>query len=145
MSEPLPLAEIDAWVQRADCGAVVTFTGNVRDHSPGRPGVSELTYEAYEGEVERRLGAIAADIRRRWPDVGRLAMLHRSGTLAVGECAVVVAVGAPHRDTAFEACRWGIDTLKATVPIWKRERWNDGDDWGLDGVPPVAVGGTENA
>lgn len=143
--EPLPLDDVTAWVQRPDCGAVVTFTGMVRDHSEGRPVVSELEYEAYEGEVERRLGQLADDMRARWPDLGRIALLHRSGVLALGDIAVVVAVGAPHRDAAFEACRHGIDTLKATVPIWKRERWSGGESWGLDGAAPTAIRRTESA
>lgn len=121
------------WVQRPDCGAVVVFQGLVRDHSAGRVGVSELEYEAYDGEVQRRLARLADTMRKQWPDLGRLAILHRTGTLALSDTAVVVAVSAPHRDTAFDACRFGIDTLKSTVPIWKRERWAEGDSWGLDG------------
>ena len=143
-NEPLPLEDATAWVQRADCGAVVTFAGLVRDHSAGRPEVSELEYEAYEGEVERRLGQLAADMRLRWPDLGRIVLLHRCGVLALSDVAVIVAVSAPHRDAAFDACRHGIDTLKATVPIWKRERWSGGESWGLDGVLPTAVPRTES-
>jgi molybdopterin synthase catalytic subunit len=107
----------------------------VRDHAEGRPGVSELEYEAYEEEVVPRLVAIAAEARRRWPDLGRVAVLHRVGTLAVGETSVLIAASAPHRGEAFDAARFCIDTLKTTVPIWKRETWNGGTDWALCSHP----------
>src|SRR5699024_5671194 len=89
-----------------------------------------------------RLTEIEAEARRRWPEIGRVALLHRVGVLAVGDVAVVVTVSAPHRGEAFEAARWCIDTVKATVPIWKRERWAGGDDWGTDAHPirDVAAG-----
>jgi len=117
------------WAGRPDCGAVVVFSGTVRDHAEGRPGVSGLEYEAYEEQVEPRLARVAAEARRRWPDIGRVVLLHRIGALDVGDCSVLVVVSAPHRQTAFEAARWAIDTVKATVPIWKLEHWQDGDDW----------------
>jgi molybdopterin synthase catalytic subunit len=139
-SELLPVAEATAWVVRPDCGAAVTFTGTARDHAPGRPGVHRLEYEAYEGQVERRLVALAADVRTRWPAVGRVALLHRVGVLAVGEAAVVVAVSSPHRSEAFEAARFAIDELKRTAPIWKRESWDGGESWGLEAQTPVEVG-----
>jgi molybdopterin synthase catalytic subunit len=119
-------------VVRPDCGAVVVFSGTARDHSDGRPDVSRLEYEAYEEQVVPRLAAIADAARQRWPELGRIALLHRIGEVPVGESAVVVAVSAPHRDAAFEAAKFGIDTLKATVPIWKREDWRGGSSWGLE-------------
>jgi molybdopterin synthase catalytic subunit len=131
-AEPISIERAAAWVTRADCGAVVTFAGTVRDHADGRPGVTELEYEAYANQVEPRLAAIAEQARVRWPGVGRVAAWHRTGSLAVTECSVVVAVSAAHRDDAFEAARYCIDTLKRAVPIWKRERWDGGDDWGQD-------------
>jgi molybdopterin synthase catalytic subunit len=115
---------------------VVLFSGDVRDSSPGRTGVSSLTYEAYEEEVGPRLAAIAADARRRWPDLGRIVLLHRTGTLAVGESSVVVVASAPHRAEAFDAARYCIDTLKHTVPIWKLESWDGGEHWS-QGCSPV--------
>ncbi len=130
--DPLPSAEVAQWVVRTHCGAVVQFSGTARDHSTDRPGVDLLEYEAYEEAVEPRLAAIAAQMRGRWDDLGRIAMLHRVGPVAVGEPAVVVAVSSPHRDAAFEAARFAIDTLKAAVPIWKRERWAGGESWGLE-------------
>ena len=130
--DPLPAAEVAAWVVQTDCGAVVQFSGTARDHSTDRTGVDLLQYEAYEEVVEPRLDAIVLEMRRRWDDLGRVALLHRVGSVAVGEPAVVVAVSSPHRDTAFESARFAIDTLKATVPIWKRERWQGGESWGLE-------------
>ncbi len=128
-ADPLPLPAVTSFLDRPDCGASVVFTGMVRDHSEGRPGVRSLEYEAYEEEVTPRLAAIVAEARSRWPSLGRVAALHRTGLLAVGQPSVVVAVSAPHRDAAFDAARFCIDTLKATIPIWKREAWDGGEDW----------------
>ena len=130
--DPLAVGEVLAWVVQPGCGALDVFCGTVRDHSEGRPGVIGLEYEAYEAMVVPRFTEIALEARRRWPEIGRLALLHRIGRLEVGEISVVIAVSTPHRAQAFEATRWCIDTLKGTVPIWKREVWQDGSDWGLD-------------
>jgi molybdopterin synthase catalytic subunit len=138
--EPLPVGAVADWAVRPDCGALVLFSGTVRDHAEGRPGVTALAYEAYAEQVEPRLARIAEEARSRWPAVGRLALLHRIGDLAVGESSVVVAATSPHRPEAFEAARWCIDTLKATVPIWKRETWEGGEDWGLCAHDVVEVG-----
>ncbi len=128
-AEPLPVAAALDWAVRPDCGAVVLFSGTVRNHAEGRPNVTALEYEAYEEEVEPRLAAIAAEARRRWPAVGRVALLHRTGRLVVGETSVVVVVSTPHRAEAFDAARWCIDTLKSAVPIWKHETWDGGEGW----------------
>lgn len=128
-SLPLPVDEANAWATTPTCGAVVCFTGIVRDHSEGRVGVTGLTYEAYEDEATRRLADVAAEARLRWPMAGRLALLHRVGELTLSEVSVVVVASAPHRGEAFEAARFCIDTLKETVPIWKREHWAGGSDW----------------
>jgi molybdopterin synthase catalytic subunit len=128
-TDVLPIDAALRWAEQPGCGAVVLFSGTVRDHAEGRPGVTELTYEAYEEEVVPRLAAIADETRARWPMLGRLVLLHRVGRLAVGESSVVVIASAPHRPEAFAAARFGIDTLKATVPIWKREKWAGGEDW----------------
>lgn len=125
----LPVAEALAFASDPSCGGVVCFCGTVRDHAEGRPGVEALTYEAYREGAERALGELAAAARARWPVLGRLAMLHRTGTLGVGEVAVVVVASAPHRNEAFEAARYLIDELKRTVPIWKHERWAGGSGW----------------
>jgi molybdopterin synthase catalytic subunit len=129
-SEPLPAEAATSWATTPSSGAVVLFLGVVRDHSEGREGVRGLTYEAYEAEAVGRLEAVAADARRRWPAIERLALLHRVGDLALSEASVAVVASSPHRPDAFEAARFCIDTLKETVPIWKREHWEGGSDWG---------------
>jgi molybdopterin synthase catalytic subunit len=129
--EELSLEDVATWVTVPACGAINLFCGTVRDHSEGRPGVVRLEYEAYADQIEPRLTSVAEAAHARWPELGRVALLHRVGTLAVGETSVVVAVSAPHRQEAFAASSWCIDTLKATVPIWKREVWEGGADWGL--------------
>ncbi|MFN0028047.1 MAG: molybdenum cofactor biosynthesis protein MoaE [Acidimicrobiales bacterium] len=130
--QPLPVHVIGDWAVRPDCGAMVLFSGTARDHAADRPDVSLLEYEAYESQVEPRLLELAGQLRERWPELGRIAMIHRVGALQVGESAVVVAVSSPHRQAAFEAAAHGIDALKQTVPIWKRERWAGGESWGLE-------------
>lgn len=117
------------WAVLPRCGAVVVFSGTVRDHSEGRDDVTALNYEAYNSEVLPKFAAIAAEMRQHWPILGRIALIHRVGTLHLGESSVLVVVSAPHRPEAFAAARFGIDALKATVPIWKREKWSTGDDW----------------
>lgn len=139
-ADPVPVTEASDWVVLPHCGGVVTFNGVARDHSDGRPGVSALEYEAYVEQVEPRLESIAAEARVRWPDLGRIAMIHRMGPVDISETAVVVAVSAPHRDHAFLAARFCIDTLKATVPIWKREAWDGGESWGLEPQHVLEVG-----
>jgi molybdopterin synthase catalytic subunit len=139
-AEPLSMEQAATWVTRPDCGAVVVFGGTVRDHAEGRPGVTELEYEAYAAQVEPRLVAIAAQARAHWPGVGRLVLWHRVGKLMVTECSVVVAASAGHRGDAFDAARFCIDTLKRTVPIWKRERWAGGEDWGQDAHDIAEIG-----
>jgi molybdopterin synthase catalytic subunit len=141
-ADTLPIDAAADFVVRPDCGASVLFTGLVRDHSEGRPGVTALEYEAYEEEVTPRLAAIAAACRARWTTVGRLVLLHRIGRMAVGEVSVVVVASAPHRAEAFDAARFCIDTLKATAPIWKREAWEGGEDWSTCAHP---VGEVETA
>ncbi len=138
--EVIGLDEAARWVARPDCGAVVTFSGLVRDHAEGRPGVSRLEYEAYAEAVVPRLGGLAAEARARWVGIGRIVCWHRVGVLGVGDCAVVVAVSAGHRAEAFEAARWCIDTVKATMPIWKHETWDGGADWGTDAHGIAEVG-----
>ena len=123
-----------AWAIRPDCGAVALFGGTVRNHADGRTGVTALTYEAYEEHVQARLARVAGEIRRRWPMVGRIVLWHRIGELALGETSVVVAVSSPHRPEAFDAARFGIDALKATAPIWKKESW-EGSSEGATGAP----------
>ena len=129
---PLPVQAASEWVVHPSCGAVVVFTGTSRDHSAGRENVSLLEYEAYTEQVVPRLDLLVESLRQHWPDVVRVAMLHRVGPVPVTEAAVVVAVSSPHRSAAFEAAKYGIDTLKSTVPIWKKEEWEGGSSWGLE-------------
>ncbi|MGH9283467.1 MAG: molybdenum cofactor biosynthesis protein MoaE [Acidimicrobiales bacterium] len=135
----LPVEEAMTWATQPGDGAVVCFTGVVRDHSDGRPGVSTLTYEAYEEQAVAKLGEVAAEARRRWPVLDRIALLHRLGTLALSEASVVVVVSSPHRPDAFEGARFCIDTLKETVPIWKSEEWEGGTDWSASDHPLRSV------
>lgn len=140
---PLPADEATAWVTLPGSGAVVSFQGVVRDHSEGRPGVTGITYEAYPEQAQVRLHAVVSALRDRWPSVDRVVLLHRVGDLAVGEASVVVVVSGAHRPEAFEAARFGIDTIKETVPIWKREHWAGGSDWAECGhdvaAPPTGA------
>ena len=129
---PLPVGAAADWAVLPSCGAVVLFSGTSRDHAGERSGITALEYEAYDTHVEPRLAAIAASARQQWPDLGRIALLHRFGSVPVGASSVVVIVSAAHRDVAFAAARFGIDTLKATVPIWKKEQWPGGAEWVLD-------------
>jgi molybdopterin synthase catalytic subunit len=127
--EPLPVMAAVDWATTPATGGVVCFLGVVRDHAEGRDGVTGLSYEAYEDVAVARLVEVAAETRRRWPVVERLVLIHRVGDLQLSEPSVVVVVSSPHRAEAFEAARFAIDTLKETVPIWKREHWADGSDW----------------
>lgn len=139
---PLPVEDVRRWATTPECGAVVVFTGVVRDHSEGRTGVTALTYEAWREQALDRLAAVAAAARSRWPDLGRVGLLHRLGDVALAEPTVVVAVGAPHRAEAFDAARFCIDTLKESVPVWKREHWPGGSGWAAADHEVRPVGGT---
>jgi molybdopterin synthase catalytic subunit len=145
--DPLPVGAAADWAVLPRCGALVLFSGTARDHAPGREGVEQLEYEAYEEHVVPRLAEIAAKMRETWPTLGRTVLLHRIGLVPVGESSVVVIASSPHRPEAFAAARYGIDTLKASVPIWKRERWKHGESWGLEAqhIADVGEGGDVDA
>ncbi len=132
----LPIGAIYDWCVRPDCGAVVLFSGTVRDHATDgdvvRTDVRQLEYEAYDEMVVPKLDEIVAETRARWTDVGRVALIHRVGRLELGESSVVACVSAPHRAEAFAAARFAIDALKVSVPVWKREIWEGGSDWGTN-------------
>jgi molybdopterin synthase catalytic subunit len=145
LATPLPTEAAVAWATTPSAGAVVTFLGVVRGHSEGRAGVVGLGYEAYEGEAMRVLTEIATEARRRWPSLERVALLHRTGELALSEPSVAVVVSSPHRPEAFEAARFCIDTLKESVPIWKREHWSDGSDWAVAEQPIRPVGASSKS
>jgi molybdopterin synthase catalytic subunit/molybdopterin converting factor small subunit len=126
-AEPLSLDEAVREVQRDEAGAVATFTGTVRNRSRGREVIS-LEYEAYEGMAEQTMAELAAELERRY-DVCEIAIHHRVGRVAIGEASVVIAVSAPHRADALAACKDAIDTLKQTVPLWKKEVYEGGEEW----------------
>ena len=124
---PLDVAATIARVSGPGMGGLVTFLGAVRDESRGRS-IRHLEYEAYPEMAEREMQKVADEAAERWPGV-KVAIAHRSGHLEIGDLAVVIAAAAPHRGEAFEACRFAIDTLKQTVPIWKKEVATDGEYW----------------
>jgi molybdopterin converting factor subunit 1 len=124
---PIDAAMVEKKVRAAGCGGIVTFVGTVRDMSREKP-IRCLEYEAYPGMAEKRMRAIGGEVAARWPGA-RVAMAHRVGRLAIGEVAVAISVAAPHRDEAFRACRYAIDRLKETVPIWKKEFTMEGGEW----------------
>ena len=109
-------------------GAVALFSGIVRDQTGGRR-VKFLEYEAHAPMALAKMREIAAAIRARWPGTLRVALVHRVGRLEIGESSVMIAVSSPHRREAFEACHFAIDTLKETVPVWKKEYFEDGEVW----------------
>ena len=116
-------------------GAIVTFDGFVRNESHGRPTLY-LEYEAYEPMALQKMREIGQLIHQKFA-IDRLAIVHRLGRLEVGETSVFIAVSAPHRAAAFDACRFAIDTLKRTVPIWKKEYFEDGAVWADGELPPA--------
>ena len=130
---PLDARRLEAAVARAAAGGICTFTGVVRDNSRGRD-TTRLEYEAYREMALTEMQTICAEVGRRWPEA-RVAMAHRVGGLEIGEASVVVSVSCPHRAEAFEACRYGIDRLKLSVPIWKKEFFADGEVW-IEGDTP---------
>jgi molybdopterin converting factor subunit 1 len=132
-AEPLDARRLEAAVAHPGAGAICTFTGVVRDSSRGED-VTHLEYEAYAGMAETQMRVIAREIAERWPQA-RVAMAHRTGRLEVGEPSVVVSVSCPHRAESFEACRHGIDRLKESVPIWKKEFAASGAFW-IEGAEP---------
>lgn len=137
-AEPLSADALVEAVTVPEAGAVAVFLGVVRENSAGRRVVA-LEYEAHPPMAEAKMKEIGEAVHRRWPGVKQVAMAHRVGRLGIGEASVVIAVSAAHRHDAFEACHFAIDRLKETVPIWKREIFEDGAVWvGLQGESPPA-------
>ena len=130
--DPIDFHALAESVRSPRCGAVALFLGTVRDLTGDRV-TTHLDYQAYPPMAEKKLAEIEAEVRRRWP-VGEVALVHRVGSLGVGEVSVAVAVSSPHRKDAFEACRFAIDTLKETVPIWKRDNAPDGASQWVEGA-----------
>jgi molybdopterin synthase catalytic subunit len=127
LDTPLSAEACNQWAAADSAGGLVTFIGSVRNQTGGRP-VVRLEFEAYAPMAVREMQKIAEQAFSRWPLL-RIAIHHRTGVLAVGDIAVVIAVSAAHRGPAFEACQYAIDTLKQTVPIWKKEIFEDGEVW----------------
>jgi molybdopterin synthase catalytic subunit/molybdopterin converting factor small subunit len=125
--EPLSVEAAVAEVQSADAGAIATFIGTTRAHSRGRA-VVHLDYEAYEGMAEKMMAELAQSLKAKHGLV-EVAIHHRVGRVGIGDTSVVIAVSAPHRDAALAACKEAIDTLKVSVPLWKKEVYEGGEEW----------------
>jgi len=126
-ADKLDRQKIISSVERPESGGICTFFGTVRNHSKDRK-VNRLEFEAYKDMALKELMKIASNIEEKW-SVNGIAIHHRIGKVEIGEDAVVIAISADHRDEAFKACRYAIDTLKETVPIWKKEVLEDGEEW----------------
>ena len=124
---PLDEAEVAARVEGPDAGGVVSFIGRVRNHARGQT-IEHLEYEAYPAMAEKEMEKIVDEAVEKWPGT-RVAIAHRIGRLEIGDAAVIVIAASAHRGEAFDACEFAIDTLKVTVPIWKREVATDGAYW----------------
>ncbi|MCA9116618.1 MAG: molybdenum cofactor biosynthesis protein MoaE [Planctomycetaceae bacterium] len=135
-------------VRSDSCGAVLLFLGTVREMTGGRRTVA-LDYDAFPEMARAKMQELEDEARRRWP-VHEVAIVHRLGRLELGDISVALAVSCPHRAECYEAGRWLIDTLKITVPVWKKENWDDGaTEWVHPGVeagtaPPAAEPGTDS-
>jgi molybdopterin synthase catalytic subunit len=127
VTTPIDPDQVVRTVASPKAGAVVTFDGIVRDHARGKS-VTHLFYEAYPEMAKTEMAKIREQALERWPLQG-LAIVHRTGRLEIGESSVFIAVASAHRADAFEACRFAIDTLKTSVPIWKQEHYEDGEVW----------------
>ena len=134
--DPLnPKALVD-FVRRDESGAVALFYGVVRNESEGRR-VLHLEYDAYPSMAVKKMREVAQEVRGRWP-ITEIAIAHRIGRLEIGETSLLVAVSAPHRREAFEACHYAVDRIKQVVPVWKKEVWEGGETWVEGHVAPVA-------
>ncbi len=127
MNQALEVQACIDWVMTPESGGIDVFIGTVRNATKGKQ-VIRLEFEAYEPMASKEMEKIAAQAFEKWP-VQKLLVHHRVGVLEVGEIPVIIAVSCAHRDAAFEACRFVIDTLKQTVPIWKKEVFEDGETW----------------
>ena len=140
--EPIDRSALVRLVRAPEDGAIVTFDGFVRNQFHNRPTLY-LDYEAYESMALAKMREIGVHLHEKFA-IHRVAMVHRLGRLEIGETSVFIAVSAPHRAAAFDACRLAIDTLKRTVPIWKKEYFEDGAVW-ADGELPPAPAATPRA
>jgi len=123
-TEAIDYAGLTEAVRAPECGAVCLFLGTVREMTAGKK-TEALTYEAHPTLAAKLMAQVEGETRTRWP-VHEIMLVHRTGHLALGEVSVAVVVGCPHRQQAFDACRYAIDRLKEIVPIWKQEHWTGG-------------------
>ena len=126
-TQPIDIGAVARHVVPPECGATVTLDGYVRKLSKGRETLY-LVYEAYEPMALSELQRLGGQVHEKF-DIAHIGIVHRTGRLEIGETSVVIAVSAPHRGAAFEACEWAIRELKRTVPIWKKEVFEDGEEW----------------
>ncbi len=126
-NQPIDLNELVRFVTDPEAGAIATFIGTTRNNNEGRK-VIGLDYEAYPEMAEKELARIGEDARKNWP-ICRMAISHRLGPVQIGEASVIIAVSSAHRDAAFAACRFAIEEVKKTVPIWKKEVFEGGEVW----------------
>ncbi len=124
--DPLDLSQLVAFVASPKAGAISTFSGTTRDNFEGRK-VLSLEYEAYGPMAEKEMHKIADQIREKWPEVLKLALVHRIGRVEIGEASVVIAISSPHRVDSLHAVEYAIDEIKAVVPVWKKEFYEDGE------------------
>ncbi len=136
--ESIQTSGLVSQLTRDQDGAAVTFLGIVRNNTRGRR-TTHLYYEAYEPMALRKMREIGESVRQRW-QIGQVAMVHRLGRLEIGEVSVAIVITSPHRGIAFESCRYAIDRLKQTVPIWKKEFFEDGEVW-VEGESHATEGG----
>ena len=134
-SDPLDPAALVAAVRRDESGAVALFYGVVRNENMGR-GVLYLEYDAYPEMALKKMREVADDVRAKFP-VNGIGIMHRTGRLEIGETSLLVAVSSGHRKEAFEACHYAVDRIKETVPVWKKEVWEDGSEWVEGHMPDV--------
>ena|SRR6476620_10530409 len=132
--EPIDKPGFEQRLLTGTAGAMVTFDGVVRDQTGGRP-VMRLQYEAYAPMAVKEMQRIVREVRERWPEVDNVGMVHRFGELEISESSIVIVITSPHRKIAFEACQYAINRLKQTVPIWKKEVFEDGEEW-VEGERP---------
>ncbi len=133
--EAIDCGEVLRQVQSRAAGAIVLFVGSTREFTQARQTLS-LEYEAYREMAHAKLEELAGEARRRWT-LTEVSIVHRLGLVPVGETSIAIAVSAPHRDAAFAAGKWLIDTIKVVVPIWKKENWSDGNSqWVHPGIGP---------
>lgn len=137
--ERLSLDDLVGWATQPDCGAVVSFSGVVRSSSSAHDGVQALEYETSEELAQKRLDEIIAEARRQWPTLGAVGIHHRIGRVELSEATVLVVVASPHRAEAFDAARYCIDTLKKSLPMWKREVFEGGSAWSEETSPIADV------